>query len=450
VVLGNRVVRCLLSGALAGFVLLLSSSGCRRERHEPAFDLAMRGEAEELEALLQTGELNLDVRGSGDETLLHVAVRFGHVTIAEMLLRRGLSANVPDRFGDTPLHLAARRGSVELIRLLVDRGADVSARAIDGRTPLMEAASSGNYEAAALLVHAGAPVAAANCNGRTALHCAAIRGAVDMLRLLLSHGAPIDAQMKSGETPLSIAIRFGYTDAALALLERGAALLPSADGTTPLHLAALGSDLELICVLLARGANVNAFDRTGMTPLHKAADEHEQRVEVLSLLLIAGADPEARSRSGRTPFDVVPGGPKKAVWGDLPQKEPCFRAMSRAAQGRASALADMLDSDPKLAHCSEYDLTALHCACMRQQTRCAELLLRAGADANARGPGGLTPLHIACWANDEETVRLLLSHGADASLQDERGQTAADVATSSSIRDVTSSRQKESTDSSGQ
>jgi len=71
---------------------------------------------------------------------------------------------------------------------------------------------------------------------------------------------------------------------------------------------------------------------------------------------------------------------------------------------------------------------ALHSAAAGGHARSVELLLAAGADANARQEGGFTPLMSAAQNGDAESLELLLGNGADPTLKDDAGKTAADLA----------------------
>lgn len=62
--------------------------------------------------------------------------------------------------------------------------------------------------------------------------------------------------------------------------------------------------------------------------------------------------------------------------------------------------------------------TALHCAVLEKQTLAVNILLRCGANPNAKTTQYRTPLHIACILGQEEISKLLLASGASLDLQD--------------------------------
>lgn len=77
----------------------------------------------------------------------------------------------------------------------------------------------------------------------------------------------------------------------------------TAQGSTPLHLAATNPDLSAIKALIAVGADANARDADGLTPLHMAA--YTQNAKHAQLLLEAGADPYAKTNAGRDPTSMA-------------------------------------------------------------------------------------------------------------------------------------------------
>lgn len=133
--------------------------------------------------------------------------------------------------------------------------------------------------------------------------------------------------------------------------------------------AVLNGNTDAIKGMLANGADINAADNDGTTPLHLAAMDLQPAVA--QMLLECGADPNARESDGRTAL-------RYAVDPNLffPSPEgPRFKA-ARAVITR--------------------------------------MLLEHGADPNAEADDGTTPLGSAVAELDAESVKLLLEHGADA------------------------------------
>jgi ankyrin repeat protein len=110
-----------------------------------------------------------------------------------------------------------------------------------------------------------------------------------------------------GYTPLHLAAFFGYADSARRLVTAGAdvdAVARNSMRNTPLHSAAAGAHPECVRVLLDAGARVDASKQGGWTPLHTAAGQGD--AESVGLLLSAGADPAAVNEDGHTPADLAP------------------------------------------------------------------------------------------------------------------------------------------------
>ncbi|XP_074876007.1 NF-kappa-B inhibitor beta [Buteo buteo] len=150
--------------------------------------------------------------------------------------------------------------------------------------------------------------------GQTALHIAVILGLSGFVRKLRAAGAGLCVQERGGHTPLHLACREGRRGCARHLLgplrtplaphdEEARAQLDSVnyDGYTPLHVAVLRKDLEMVELLLSAGADLNKAEPScGRSPLHLAVEA--QSPEVAECLLRAGADPAARMYVGYTPL----------------------------------------------------------------------------------------------------------------------------------------------------
>ncbi|MFX1678432.1 ankyrin repeat domain-containing protein [Mitsuaria sp. CC2] len=151
---------------------------------------------------------------------LHVAARNDHASTVMKLLLAGVDPNVRDAQGNTALHVAIREESGKAFdTLLKSPGTDVSAINQAGETPLMLAALKGQLDWVKELVKRGAFV---NEPGWSALHYAAAGPSEQVVRWLVVEGADIDARSANGTTPLMMAAGYGGLSGAEVLIAAGA------------------------------------------------------------------------------------------------------------------------------------------------------------------------------------------------------------------------------------
>jgi len=108
-----------------------------------------------------------------------------------------------------------------------------------------------------------------------------------------------------GYTPVNNALREGQ-EALKPLLDKYPDLVNdvSTGGAAPLHMCGMGRDNQHATeYLIMRGADIEALDTYGMTPLHRMASNNLE--EGARALLLAGADPENRGRCGATPAEIA-------------------------------------------------------------------------------------------------------------------------------------------------
>ncbi|MGE0445115.1 MAG: ankyrin repeat domain-containing protein [Vicinamibacterales bacterium] len=368
------------------------------------------------------------------------AATVGNPQMLALLLKAGANVNAANPNGQTALMLVARTGNVEAARLLVAAGADVNAReGWLGQTALMWAASDNDAAMVRDLLAAGADVDARSTvhewerdvtaeprrkymprGGWTPLLFAARDGAGDAARVLVEAGADLDLEDPDLVTPIVTAIVNGHYDIARLLAERGADIdrpdrwgrtalwaaidmhtLPSS-GRPDVEESDAVSSAELVQLLLARGANVDASltlfppyrslaDRgndnmitIGATPLLRAAKAGD--VDGIRWLLEKGADVSLATIEGITPLLAAAG----------------VGSRDSDTRGRFRTEAQALES--------------------------VQLLLDAGADVTAATGAGTTALHGAAFWGWNSVVRLLAGRGADLDAKDARGRTAVDAA----------------------
>ena len=331
-----------------------------------------------VERLLGAGA-NADAAHSSGETALMSAARTGNTAAVGLLLASGADVGAAERNrGQTALMWAAAQGHTGIVHSLLAAGADLHARS-KVRPQLVNSTGNADYTGV-MEVQAG---------GFTPLLFAARGGHVDVVRALVAAGAPAGEAAADGTTALVIAAHSGHTPAALTLLEAGADPNAAGSGYTGLHIAIRRGDVALVKALLARGADPNARlvkatparrlsddvalarPLVGATPLWLAANFAQP--EIIGLLTAAGASVDATANDGTTPL--------MAAFGRNPAA--ALAAARRLVEDGAQVNAADEDGD-----------TALHRAASSGFDEIIRLLAANGARLEPRNKQGQTPLML--------------------------------------------------------
>jgi uncharacterized protein len=260
---------------------------------------------------------DVNARSKRGFTALMFAAQQGDADSARVLLEAEANPNeVLPRTGTTALHLAGAWGQANVVAVLLDHGADPNAVDANGFSALH---------------HAIWDKASGQRKSRNSPHRAEWdRDAVTMVKALLAHGAKANVRLVqkrptvtvtgielTGATPLALAAEINNLEAVKVLVAAGAdPLIPTEKGTTPLMLAAgAGIDLsnersdeeratavETVRFLVEHGANVNDAGQFGWTALHPAAFQGLN--DVIAYLISKGADPDAKDVFGQTPLSI--------------------------------------------------------------------------------------------------------------------------------------------------
>nr|XP_032525915.1 poly [ADP-ribose] polymerase tankyrase [Danaus plexippus plexippus] len=215
-------------------------------------------------------------------------------------------------------------------------------------------------------------------------------------------------------TPLHFAAGYGRREVVEILIAGGAALQARDEGgLQPLHNACSFGHADVVRALLAAGAPPAARDNWGYTPLHEAAAKG--KVDVCIALLQHGADPNIRNTEGKTPLDLADPATKPVLTGEYCASD----VLEAARSGADDRLASLLTPLNVNVHASDgRRSTALHLAAGYNRARAVRLLLQRGADVHAKDKGGLVPLHNACSYGHYEVTELLVRAGADVNATD--------------------------------
>ncbi|XP_009638871.1 ankyrin repeat and SOCS box protein 10 [Egretta garzetta] len=193
------------------------------------------------------------------------------------------------------------------LQLLLLRGAAVDF-APGGKTALHEACAAASAPCVRLLLRFGADPEAVSEDGYKPLHLCKSPDSVECAQQLLQHGASVNSRTEEeDDTALHIAARHGLADHVQLLLRYGAELeAKNEEGQTPLNAACAQphkpEDMDRyyqVCQLLVeRGASVHAADRDRQHPLHLACKN--ANAQVAELLLARGANVNVMNYSGNT------------------------------------------------------------------------------------------------------------------------------------------------------
>ena len=194
------------------------------------------------------------------------------------------------------------------VRDALERGVVIGAIDQFGRNPLhLAAAFSGNATGIDALLEAGVDIQTVTGYGATPLHLAAAYNLNhEIVRRLLAHGADINAKIDLPDAPI-FWVDVADIEPMLASiwLDFQDDMREMVSGSTPLHWMIMwGAGVEIIQHLLESGAQVNAVNDAGWTPLHWAAMTSLYAEEKIALLVEWGADRDALTRAGETVHQV--------------------------------------------------------------------------------------------------------------------------------------------------
>ena len=247
----------------------------------PLMFAAREGDPESTRLLLAAGARLDETTPAGESALLLAAASVagvtardyrlvaepsGHEAVAILLADRGANVNQADTLGQTALHHAVETGKPELLKALMARGANLDARLAQQGLPFRR----GDY------------VSRAGFGGASAFWLAAMYGEVEMMQTLVAAGADWRLPSRNGTTPLMVAAGLGQTDSRIVPESRL---------------------LEAVKYLVSLGGDVNETNTAGQTAVHGAAGISGHAI--IGYLASQGANLDAKDKGGRTPIDVT-------------------------------------------------------------------------------------------------------------------------------------------------
>jgi ankyrin repeat protein len=292
-------------------------------------------------------------------------------------------------WGRTALHMAAWRNRAACVRLLLERGADVDIRDFgDNAYALHFAADAADFEVVGMLVEAGSDVVGEGDDHQIGVLGWATcfkRARADVADYLLAHGARLN---------LWSAIALDRADDVRNLVTRdlsllGARMSRNEHHRTPLHHAAAKNRPSIVRLLIDLGADPNATDAIGATPLTTAAQEHADEA-IVATLMDAGAKLDFRTALNLKRYDLAQ---------------------------------VMLNEDPSRIGPEGRDTIALHLAVSVKSAEAVRWLIAHGVDLDAKREMwdcNHTALHMTAESGAVDIARMLLDAGADPNIRDDK------------------------------
>jgi cytohesin len=480
------MVRLVVSVTLPiGFVLPVVTQALQAAGSPGVIDAAREGDFQGVLKLIKD-RAGVNLSASDGSTALLWAAFHSDAEMTKALLAAGATVDTANRYGVTPLLQASRNGDVATMQALLNAGADPTRWHAEGETALMAAARTGRLDAVQLLLGQGSFVNAADpFQQETALMWAAAEGHLEVVKALLAAGADANLQAhvspltrrvhadhpSGGFTALMFAARNGHEQVVKALMDGGAnPKITNADGVTAIGIAILNDRLDLAKELLDLGADPNdgalffAVDQHDATTDTRAQDatrmqpDHQNKITALGLvkaLLDLGADVN-KPFVGSTHSTSMCCGPQI-------NSSPFYRAATAAdvevlklmvAKGAKldwTPIEVKAQNGQKVAPGLNANVgqTAIYAAMKggqgppiqggpgytrkgpppyrepgsREPQEALQVLLRAGANPNAKLPNGSTPMHQAVQAQQVDMIQAIAAAGGSLDAVNKDNQT---------------------------
>ncbi|PAA59501.1 hypothetical protein BOX15_Mlig002415g1 [Macrostomum lignano] len=315
----------------------------------------------------------------------------------------------------------AAEGSLRELKLKIESGATIDRfmkESIDGRTALHCCAAASVTEVlvstqlhtriAEILLQNGADAFARDKDGRSALHLAVMSSNPSLVDLLLTArpGNPNIQDIRRSWTPLMYAAKCKSSTITKLLLKNDARHdIADKDGNTALIIAAENRNTEVFKLLVKRGADLDHRNNSGDSAKSIASDQRWELMKkwIQEYLRLANNQEMADTK----------------------------RLCRLASKGEHEAMGNLLRNKPSIVS-SKYplysDRSALLCAAAASKrhysqggedhTKCAEILVRFGADLNGQDSKSNTVLHLSVKSKNDSLLKFLL--GKDVRVADKR------------------------------
>lgn len=338
---------------------------------------------------------DIHIKDTKGETPLTMALKTSDDILEIIVNKNNITSHDSD--GNSPLHVAIlNNASLLKIQYILSLTDDVNTRNADGNTALYLAVLKNRRKLGEMLLAKNADIFATNTKNRSPLSLALNAGGSVMDWLLTSQ--TIAAADGSGNTALHYAAEWGLTDALSAIIQKGANTeAKNANGETPIFSACKNDNPEVAAQLVLQGAHLDARDNLGSTPLHTAV--RWGNINTALKLIALGIDVNSQNISGKSPLAEA------------------------AIAGKYDIAKMLLDkgANPNISDTS--GRTVLMDAIRSKNSRIIQLLLAYNANPQVQEINGRNAYHEAVLSGDKQIITLIRNAGGNPLSRDKNGTT---------------------------
>ncbi|QDJ95142.1 ankyrin repeat protein [Hypsugopox virus] len=326
--------------------------------------------------------------------------KHNNIKMLEYLISKNMSIYCTNKYNESLMHMVSdtKHDTTELIKLLMKHNLSINHRNIYGQTPIMMAIYNGNITLINTFINLGADTHVKCTNDYTLLHMQKPgKNTIKITKLLLSLGLDINAAGTDGVTPLHVLCKSLHT--------------PTVD-----H----------IKFFIDNGANVNAIDENKNTPMHnylKLSNNYVSK-KIVKTFINAGVDLSIINNENNNVLSQYVIGNYYISLNILKMFcsktfDPCYTyslsrttILSNLIHTELKCIRYWLKKFPNTVNVSNHDGNyPIHFAANKYNSDIVKLLIKFGANVNARDGKGYTPLHRAVTV-DVDRIKLLIDNGA--------------------------------------
>lgn len=339
----------------------------------------------------------------------------------------------------------------EDIEQLIERGFDINSKDVNGVTLLHEFTKEGNINGVKSLLEHEADFNVVDKENRNPLHYAIIYKHKKIAKLLINK-LTINSRDKNGFTPLHLAVLQDDIELIALLIAKGAKVnvRHTYEGYIPIHTASLYGSKKSVHILLNQGVDLEAKNNRSHTPLFSVIFQYtvhcNNRMEIIEYLISKGASLEAKDAENNTMLFLAAYNNQMQIVKLIVKKQrkngktklkefisvknnQGFDALDCAIKNDNEKMIKFLISKGiNVKDKDFYNNTRLHKASYNGSTEVVKILLNLKVNVNVVAKCGSTALHLAIKQGHIKIVQMLLKAGANVNIQDLCGDTPLHLA----------------------